>query len=274
MKFVKMQGAGNDYVYVDCFKYKVNDPKKVARIVSDRHFGVGADGLILVCPSDVADVRMDMYNADGSRGKMCGNGSRCVAKFAYDRGYVKKEEFELETLAGIRKISLEAENNKAKSITVDMGSPKLYSKLPEPIFINGIEKEFIGVNMGNPHAVYFVKSLEELNSLDLEKIGYFFENHERFAPDKVNSEFIYVENDENIHMRVWERGSGETLACGTGASASAYACILSNLCKDTINVYLRGGQLKIAYDRISDSIFMTGEAVEVFTGEIDIAGEE
>lgn len=267
MKFIKMQGAGNDYVYVDCFKEKVENPKKVAIKVSDRHFGIGSDGLILICPSDIADVRMDMYNADGSRGLMCGNGSRCVAKYAYDHGYVKKEKFTMETGAGIKHIEVEPLNGVAKYINVNMGSAKITSDFPEKIEINGKTEEFIGVNVGNPHAVYYINTLEELKNLDLTLIGRYYEKHERF-PQGVNSEFIYVEDRKNIHMRVWERGSGETLACGTGACASAFATMKKGLCDEKVTVHLLGGDLDISLK--GDEIYMRGEAEYVFRGEIDL----
>ena len=182
IKFVKMQGAGNDYVYVDCFKEEVKNPSEFAIKVSDRHFGVGSDGLILICPSDIADVKMDMYNADGSRGLMCGNGSRCVAKYAYDHGYVKSEKFTMETGAGIKYIEVDAKDGVAEYINVNMGKALITSEFPEKILINGEEKEFIGIDVGNPHAVYYVDSLEELKSMNLEKVGEYYEKHKRF-PD-------------------------------------------------------------------------------------------
>lgn len=275
MKFIKMQGIGNDYVYIDCFKNKVNDPAETAKRVSDRHFGIGSDGLILVCPSEHADVRMDMYNKDGSRAQMCGNGARCVAKLAYDLAYVKKDEFILETLAGNKKVRIKEKNpdKTAKLIEIDMGVPKLDGELPEEIEVMGEKRSFIAVDMGNPHAVYFVNSKKELDELDLESIGKYYENHKRF-PNKVNSEFIYIEDRENIYMRVWERGSGETLACGTGACACAYAAILKSLVNDEVSVHLLGGDLKIKFEREDKHIYMTGEAMTVFTGEIDVDGEE
>lgn len=273
MKFTKMQAIGNDYVYVDCFKTKVNNPSTVAKIVSDRHFGIGADGLILICPSEKG-VRMDMYNADGSRGEMCGNGARSVAKYAYDHGYVDGKEFVLETLAGDKYIQIVEEKDfKATQIRIDMGEPKLTSEILEEIKIEDREHRFIGVDMGNPHAVYYVDSLEVLKNLDLERIGPDFENHKRFE-NRVNSEFIYIEDRENLHMRVWERGSGETLACGTGASASGYATYLLGKCEPKVNIHLLGGDLQIEYDRKSRHIFMTGPAEYVFEGEIAIEGEE
>lgn len=269
MKFVKMQGIGNDYVYVDCFLYSVKDPARIARIVSDRHYGIGSDGLILICPSEHAEVRMDMYNADGSRGKMCGNGARCVAKYAYEQGYVKKTEFLIETLAGNKEARVELVNGEVCRVRIDMGVPELRSALPEKIVIKDAEKEFVGIDMGNPHAVYYLETLEELVALDLEGIGRYYEEHPRF-PDKVNSEFVFVESPERLHMRVWERGSQETLACGTGAAAGVYASMLLGKCRDEVEVCLRGGNLDIRLDREKGHIYMSGEAVEVFRGEIKI----
>lgn len=271
MKFEKMQGAGNDYIYIDCFKYKIDNPSKLAIILSNRNYGIGSDGLILVCKSEIADVCMKMYNADGSMAQMCGNGARCVAKFAYDKGYVKKDEFLLETLAGIKKIRILKKDiyNKADIIEVDMGVPKLESDIMQDIVINGRNEKFIAIDMGNPHAIYFVNSKDELETLDLEKIGKYYENHKYF-PQKVNSEFIFVENRKNIYMRVWERGSGETLACGTGASASAYACILRGMVDNELSVHLKGGNLLIRYEQNSGHIFMSGQAKKVFDGEINI----
>ena len=266
MKFVKMQGAGNDYVYVDCFKEKVKNPSEIAIKVSDRHFGVGSDGLILICPSDIADVKMDMYNADGSRGLMCGNGSRCVAKYTYDHGYVKSEKFTMETGAGIKYIQVEPKDGKAEYINVNMGKAVITSEFPEKILINGEEKEFIGVDIGNPHAVYYVDSLEKLHNMDLNRVGEYYEKHERF-PQKVNSEFIYIKDRKNIYMRVWERGSGETLACGTGACASAFATMKKGACDTSVRVHLLGGDLDISLE--NDEIYMRGKAEYVFTGEIN-----
>lgn len=265
MKFTKMQGTGNDYVYVNCFEENVKDACALARAVSDRHFGIGSDGLILICPSDQADVCMRMYNADGSESAMCGNGIRCVGKYAYDHGLVDSAAFDVETGAGIKHLEITAEDGKAAFVTVDMGVPEVTSRVPEPIFIDGKEYEFIGISMGNPHAVYY---MDDIDGLDLEAIGPAFENHGRF-PERTNSEFIQVVDRGHIRMRVWERGSGETFACGTGATASAYASMLSGRTDDSVEVELLGGTLKIRYDRESGHVFMTGPAVEVFRGEFD-----
>lgn len=265
MRFVKMHGAGNDYVYVNCFEETVSDPAALAVRISDRHFGVGSDGLILICPSELADCRMRMFNADGSEGNMCGNGIRCVAKYVYDHGITVKDRLTVETLAGIKTIDLTVSGGKVRAATVDMGAPELTSKLPEEIFVEGRKQSFVGISMGNPHAVYF---REEIDGLKLDAIGPEYENHARF-PDRVNSEFVQIIDRGHIRMRVWERGSGETLACGTGATACAAASILMGYTDETVQVDLRGGTLSIRWDREgSGHIFMTGPAVEVFSGEL------
>ena len=273
MRFTKMQGIGNDYVYVNCFEETVADPAAVARFVSDRHFGIGSDGLILIGPSGTADCRMDMYNMDGSRGVMCGNGVRCVGKYAYDHGLVPgdRRSLTVETLAGIKTIefTVEEENGRftARLLTVDMGEARLTSELPEPINVDGRDYSFVGISVGNPHAVYFMDSIDDLR---LDRIGPSFEMHPRFQPDRVNTEFIQLVDRNHIRMRVWERGSGETWACGTGATASAAAAILMGYTEDEVEVELRGGKLRILLDRESGHLFMTGPAVEVFRGDIDI----
>lgn len=267
MKFTKMHGIGNDYVYINCFEETVENPSELARFVSDRHFGVGSDGLILICPSDRADCRMEMYNADGSQGKMCGNGVRCVGKYVYDHGIVPADRRTLtvETLAGIKTLELQTEGGRAVLLTVDMGTAKQTSQQMEEILVNGETWRFTGIDVGNPHAVYF---MDEIDSLDLEKIGPSFEYHERFMPDRVNTEFIQVIDRSHIRMRVWERGSGETWACGTGATASAMASILCGFTDDLVTVSLRGGDLQIRFDRETGHLFMTGPATEVFQGEL------
>lgn len=273
MRFTKMQGIGNDYVYVNCFEETVADPAAVARFVSDRHFGIGSDGLILIGPSGTADCRMDMYNMDGSRGVMCGNGVRCVGKYAYDHGLVPgdRRSLTVETLAGVKTIefTVEEENGlfTARLLTVDMGEARLTSELPEPINVDGRDYSFVGISVGNPHAVYFMDSIDDLR---LDRIGPSFEMHPRFQPDRVNTEFIQLVDRNHIRMRVWERGSGETWACGTGATASAAAAILMGYTEDEVEVELRGGKLRIRLDRESGHLFMTGPAVEVFRGDIDI----
>lgn len=266
MRFTKMQGAGNDYVYVDCFKETVNDPAAAAVKVSDRHFGIGSDGLVLICPSERADVRMRMFNADGSEGTMCGNAIRCVGKYVYDHGLVPKEHISVETLGGIKLLDMDIREGKAAGASVDMGVPQITSQIPEPINIQGEEKEFVGIDVGNPHAVYFCQDIDRLR---LEDIGPLHECHIRF-PNRVNSEFVQVLCRNHIRMRVWERGSGETWACGTGATASAVAAMVMGYADNKVKVSLKGGDLDITWNRKTGHVFMAGPAVEVFHGEIEI----
>lgn len=266
MKFTKMHGTGNDYVYVNCFEERVENPQMTAKYVSRPHFGIGSDGLILICPSETADCRMLMYNEDGSEGAMCGNGIRCVGKYVYEHGIVDKDVITVETKSGIKTLELRTEGGKVISVRVDMGEPKLTSSLPEKITVAGKELEFVGINMGNPHAVYYV---DEVSKLDLEKLGPLFECHPRF-PDRVNSEFVERIDRGHIKMRVWERGSGETLACGTGSCACAAASMLLGYVDDTVVVQLLGGELQIYWDRVGGHIFMSGPAKEVFHGEISL----
>lgn len=273
MEFTKMQGLGNDYVYVNCFKEKVENPSEMAVKASDRHFGIGSDGLILIKPSDVADFEMEMYNADGSRGEMCGNGIRCVAKYVYDYGLTDKTSISVETLGGIKYLDLTVEHGKVTLVKVDMGTPILKPELipivakgetviDEPIMVGGKEYHMTGVSMGNPHDVVF---MDDIKNLEIEKIGPLFENHERF-PNRINTEFVNVIDRHTAQMRVWERGSGETLACGTGACAVAVACILNGLTENTVTVKLLGGDLKIEWDREKDTVYMTGPAAVSFDG--------
>ncbi|WP_456082292.1 diaminopimelate epimerase [Mediterraneibacter sp.] len=273
MKFTKMQGLGNDYVYVNCFKEKIDDPSALAVRISDRHFGVGSDGLILINPSKVADCEMEMYNADGSRGEMCGNGIRCVGKYMYDYGLTDKEAISVETLAGIKYLQFFIENGKVAKVKVDMGSPILTpAEIPvvaegeravdEPIVVDGTEYRMTCISMGNPHAIVYV---DDVKNLQIEKIGPSFEKHERF-PNRVNTEFVKVLDRNTVEMRVWERGSGETLACGTGACATAVACILNGLTEEKVIVKLLGGDLEIEWDREENKVFMTGPAKVVFDG--------
>ena len=277
MKFTKMHGLGNDYVYVNCFEEKIDNPPAVARFVSDRHFGIGSDGLIMINPSKTADFEMEMYNADGSRAEMCGNGIRCVAKYVYDYGLTDKTQISVETLGGIKYLDLTIEDGKVSLVKVDMGKPKLEADLipiisereqviDEPIEVDGKEYHMTGVSMGNPHAVIYV---DDVKGLDLEKIGPKFENHERF-PKRINTEFVHCIDRQTVEMRVWERGSGETLACGTGACAVAVSSILNNLTDTQVTVKLLGGDLQIEWDREKDRVFMTGPATVVFDGVIDI----
>ena len=279
MKFTKMQGIGNDYVYVDCFRETVKNPSKTAKIVSDRHFGIGSDGLILICPSEKADFRMVMYNADGSEGAMCGNGIRCVGKYVYDYGLTDKTDLSVETKSGIKYLKLTVENNKAVKIRVNMGRPeRCAEKIPivtaheqvqeEEIEAAGRMWKMTGISMGNPHAV--VPYDGNLEDLEIEKIGPCFEHHKVF-PDRVNTEFIRVLDDHTVQMRVWERGSGETLACGTGACAVAVAALWNRWVKEgPVTVRLLGGDLTIEWDCDEDTVYMTGPAQVVFDGEIDL----
>ena len=263
MRFTKMQGCGNDYIYVNAMEERVESPGRLAKAVSDRHFGIGADGLILIGASKTADFSMEMYNADGSKGAMCGNGIRCVGKYAYDHHIVDKSQISVETLSGIKYLDMKVENGKVTAVTVDMGEPEQTSELPEKIEVDGTEYEFTGISMGNPHAVLF---MDEIDSLDLETIGPKFEFHKRF-PDRTNTEFVKVIDRTHVKMRVWERGSGETMACGTGACAVAVASILAGHTEDEVEVELLGGCLQIRWDREKNRVFMTGPAVEVFRGE-------
>ena len=277
MKFTKMQGLGNDYVYVNCFEEKIENPSETAVKVSNRNFGIGSDGLIMINPSKVADCEMEMYNADGSRSEMCGNGIRCVGKYVYDYGIAKKERISVETLAGIKYLDFVIENDKVKSVKVDMGSPELApEKIPvvaegdkvvdAPLLVDGVEYRMTAVSMGNPHAVVYV---DDVKNLDLEQLGPKFENHERF-PKRVNTEFVKVLDRQTVEMRVWERGSGETLACGTGACAVAVACILNGFTDNRVIVKLLGGDLLIEWDRDINTVYMTGPAEVSFEGEIQL----
>lgn len=274
MKFTKMQGIGNDYVYVNCFQETVENPSEAAKKVSDRHFGIGSDGLILIKPSEKADFEMEMYNADGSRGEMCGNGMRCVGKYVYDYGLTDKTAISVETLGGIKYLELSVEDGKVVQVKVDMGKPELKAALipiiseeelviNEPIIVDGTEYKMTGVSMGNPHTVVY---MEDIEHLDIEKTGPKFEHHERF-PKRINTEFAAVLDRHTVSMRVWERGSGETLACGTGACAVAVSSILNGLTEDEVTVRLLGGDLLIKWDREKDTVYMTGPAEVVFDGE-------
>lgn len=265
MKFTKMQGIGNDYVYINCFEEFVDDPEALSRKVSDRHFGIGSDGLILIKPSAIADCCMQMFNADGSEGAMCGNAIRCVGKYVYEHGIVTGRQIAVETKSGIRQLDLHVTDGQVVSVTADMGVPVITSIIPEPIEVNGQEYHFTGISVGSPHAVYFI---EDVDLLDLEKIGPAFENHERF-PDRTNTEFIRIIDRNQIQMRVWERGSGETWACGTGATASVVASVLRGYTDRTVDVSLKGGHLTIRWDEETNHVFMTGPAVTVFCGELE-----
>lgn len=275
MKFTKMQGCGNDYVYINCFEEKVEDAPALARKVSDRHFGIGADGLVLIKPSSRDDFTMEMYNADGSQGKMCGNAIRCVGKYVFDHKMTKKRELAVETLAGTKYLSLNVSGDKVSEVTVLMGVPVFEpEKIPVvaegksvvdmPVTVDGRKYRITVVSMGNPHAVIFV---EDIKNFPIEKIGPLFERHEMF-PERVNTEFVKVLDRENISMRVWERGSGETWACGTGACASAVASVINGYTDGKVTVHMLGGNLHIRYDGEGGQVHMTGPAVEVFRGEL------
>ena len=274
MKFTKMHGCGNDYVYVNLFEEKIDNPAELSIKVSDRHFGIGSDGLITIGPSDVADFRMRIYNADGSEAEMCGNGIRCVAKYVYDHKMTDKTEISVESGAGIKYLTLFVEQGKVEQVRVDMGEPILEpAQIPvlaegdkvvdEPIEVCGKTWNMTCVSMGNPHAVVFVDNVADF---EIEKYGPHFEKHERF-PKRTNTEFVEIISREEINMRVWERGSDETWACGTGTCASVMACILNNRTDNKVLVHLRGGDLTIEYNEKTNHIFMTGSATEVFSGE-------
>ena len=276
MEFTKMQGCGNDYVYVNGFENKIDNPNKLSEIVSDRHFGIGSDGLIVINPSEKADFKMSMYNADGSEGKMCGNGIRCVAKYVYDNKMTDKTTITVETLSGIT-LELNVKNDKVETVKVNMGTPILLPKdvpvvsdkdkvVDEPIVIDDKEYRITCVSMGNPHAITFIENTDDL---EIETIGPKFENNPIF-PDRVNTEFIQVLDRNTVKMRVWERGSGETFACGTGACATVVACVLNGLTDDKVTVKLLGGDLFIEYNREENTVYMTGPAKVSFTGKIEV----
>jgi diaminopimelate epimerase len=278
MKFTKMQGAGNDYVYVNCFEEEVRDPEQVAVRVSNRNFGIGSDGLILILPSEKADVRMRMFNADGSESEMCGNGIRCVAKYAYDHGLVNGREISAETGAGILTLQLYTDDrDRVERVRVNMGAPRL-SRSEIPIIGNGIDRvvseplnilhttfNITCVSMGNPHCVIFV---DDVARLQLDKYGPLIENHDMF-PRRTNVEFVQVISPSEVRQRTWERGAGETLACGTGASAVCVAGVLNGLTGKKILNHLSGGDLELEWAE-DGNVYMTGPAVEVFSGEIEL----
>ncbi|MDE7132667.1 MAG: diaminopimelate epimerase [Lachnospiraceae bacterium] len=302
MKFTKMHGCGNDYIYVNGFTEKITQEEKpeLVQRLSDRHFGIGGDGVIFINPSDEADFEMEMYNADGSRAEMCGNGIRCVAKFVYDKGLTDKTDISVISCGKIKYLQLFLIENKVDSVRVNMGAPELQAgQIPvivsggkndtgfdhesgtvrekennvdegakegvidEPITVQGKEYKMTCVSMGNPHAVVF---MDNVTDLEIEKIGPHFENHERF-PNRINTEFVKVLDRKTVQMRVWERGTGETLACGTGCCATVVACVLNGLTDDTVTVKLLGGEIEITWDREADLVYMTGPAVTVFEGE-------
>ncbi len=274
MKFTKMQGCGNDYVYINGFTEKIGDKPAFVRAVSDRHFGVGGDGAIFINPSEEADFEMEMYNADGTRAEMCGNGIRCVAKYVYDKGLTDREQISIVSFGNVKYVDLYVEDGLVRSVKVNMGVPELDAKkvpvksamersVDEPITVNGKEYRMTCVSMGNPHAVVF---MENIAKLDIASIGPLFENHEVF-PNRTNTEFVEVVDRTHVNMRVWERGTGETLACGTGCCATVAACVLNGLTEDEVTVRVLGGEIDIRWDRNKNLIYMTGPAETVFEGE-------
>lgn len=278
IRFTKMQGCGNDYVYINGFTEKIEQEKKpdFVRRVSDRHFGIGSDGVIFINPSKEADFEMEMFNADGSRSEMCGNGIRCVAKFVHDKGMTETSEFSIISGGQVKYMHLTVEEGVTKAVRVDMGEPVLVpAQVPviaegqqavdEPITVCGQQYRMTCVSMGNPHAVVF---MEDVDHLDIERIGPHFENHERF-PRRTNTEFVEVLDRQHVKMRVWERGTGETLACGTGCCATAVACVLNGLTDRHVTVDVLGGSLMIDWDEATNRVFMTGPAEFVFEGEVE-----
>lgn len=275
IKFTKMQGLGNDYVYIDAINQKIENESSLAQIISNRHFGIGSDGLILICSSEIADFKMRMFNSDGSEAEMCGNGIRCVGKFIYDKGLTNKTTLKIETLAGVKEVKLNLKEGKVDTVRVDMGEPILETekipvvsseKMAKNLKLEIEEREFnfTCVSMGNPHAITFIEKVE---NFEVEKYGSKIEVNERF-PKKTNVEFIEIVNKEYIKMRVWERGAGETLACGTGACASVVAGIINNLIERKVTVELLGGILEIEWNKEDNHVYMTGPAVTVYEGEL------
>lgn len=278
MKFTKMHGCGNDYVYVNGFTEKVADKPKAVVALSDRHFGIGSDGVIFINPSQQADFEMEMYNADGTRAEMCGNGIRCVGKYVYDHGMTDKTSITVESFGKVKYLDLTVENGKVVKVKVNMGKPELTAKdvpvvseheqvIDEEIIVKGKSYRMTCVSMGNPHAVVFMDDVEHLA---IEEIGPYFENHERF-PNRTNTEFVQVIDDSHVKMRVWERGTGETLACGTGCCATAVACVLNRLTGAHVTVQVLGGEIEIYWDQKENLVYMTGPAVTVFEGETEEA---
>jgi diaminopimelate epimerase len=276
LRFTKMHGIGNDYIYIDCFAASVGDPAALARRVSPRRTGIGSDGVILICPSDMADCRMEMYNADGSRGEMCGNGIRCVGKYVYDHGLVHKDTLRVATDAGVKALRLHMRHGRVYAVTVDMGEPLLDGpRIPvaaegrvinAPLEVDGRTYQVTCVSTGNPHCVTFVPSIEDLPLAD---IGPRFEHHP-FFPQRVNTEFVQVMERTELRMRVWERGSGETAACGSGACAVLVAAVLNDKADRHATIHLNGGDLEIEWKAADNHVFMTGPAEEVFSGEIEV----
>lgn len=285
MKFTKMQGCGNDYIYVNGFEEKIPTDAKpeIVKKLSDRHFGIGGDGVIFINPSDIADFEMEMYNADGSRSQMCGNGIRCVAKYVYDNKMTNSTSISIESAGKIKYIEMTTENDKVSKVRVNMGEPILKSTdipvisdneqvIDEEIEVNGSKYRMTCVSMGNPHAIVFVDDdtqLMDLQKFQIEKIGPYFENHKRF-PERTNTEFVKIIDRNHVEMRVWERGTGETLACGTGCCATTVACIVNGLTENCVTVKLLGGELLCEWDRENNLVYMTGPAVTVFEGCVNV----
>ncbi len=276
MRFTKMHGCGNDYVFINLFEEKIDNPKMISKKISDRHYGIGSDGLITIGPSNNADFKMCIYNSDGSEAEMCGNGIRCVGKYVFDNGLTNKNKITIETLSGIKELKLNIINDKVNTIEVDMGIPLIKSKdIPTVIDRNIIVSEEVKidenifnitcVSMGNPHTILFVK---DITKIEIEKYGELIENSKLF-PNKTNVEFVKVISRDEISMRVWERGSKETWACGTGACAAVTACVLNGKTDNQVLVHLRGGDIKVTYD-INEHIIMEGEAKTVYVGEIEL----
>lgn len=278
MRFTKMHGCGNDYIYIDGEKEKIAQEEKPAlvRFLSDRHFGIGGDGVIFINPSTEADFEMEMYNADGSRGEMCGNGIRCVGKYVYDKGLTDKITISVISAGKIKYLDMKVDQERVKSVKVNMGAPEFTAKnipvicdretaVNEPIIVAGKEYYMTCVSMGNPHAVVL---LDDVEQLEIEKIGPYFEKHARF-PNRINTEFVRIIDRCHVQMRVWERGTGETLACGTGCCATVAACIVNGLTNNKVAVKVLGGEILIEWDRRENCIYMTGPAETVFDGEID-----
>ena len=277
LKFTKMHGLGNDYIYINGFKEQIENPGDLSIKISDRHFGIGSDGIVLILPSDTCDFRMRMFNNDGSEAEMCGNASRCVAKYVYDNGLTDKEEITLETLAGVKILKMQVIDGKVEKVTVNMGQPILETKeipaifpkdrvVDEEIDVDGDKYNITCVSMGNPHAITFV---EDVENFDVHGVGVLIENHEMF-PRRINAEFAQIIDRNTIKMRVWERGSGETLACGTGASATLVASVLNDLTERKAKLILLGGDLEIEWNEADNNVYMTGPATTVFQGEIEI----
>lgn len=283
MKFTKMHGCGNDYVYVNGFREQIEADKKpeLVKRLSDRHFGIGGDGVIFINKGKEAEFEMEMYNADGSRAQMCGNGIRCVAKYVYDYGLTDKTDITIESFGSVKYLQLTVgADNKVEHVRVNMGAPILKAAdipvlsdneqvIDEEIVVNGRCYQMTCVSMGNPHAVVFVQDIDDIRSFDLESVGPYFENHERF-PERTNTEFVRVIDKNNVQMRVWERGTGETLACGTGCCATTVAGVLNGLTDTSVNVHVLGGVITCEWDRENNLVYMTGPAVTVFDGEMEI----